>query len=78
MATYGTQDEGAIKNVQFIDNGTIGQKTQNEDKQNTKTQNNMCWTPLYTKKHNKVNKTGALLQTAGGKDKPNIVLMRKS
>jgi hypothetical protein len=33
-------------------------KTQDKDKQNkTKTQHNMCWTPLYAKNINNVNKT---------------------
>ena len=36
----------------------------------------MCWTPLYAKNTNNVNKTYALLQTTGGKDEPNIVLFR--
>ena len=44
----------------------------------TKTQHNMCWTPLFPNKPKKVDRTCALLQTAGGKDEPNIVLMQKS
>jgi hypothetical protein len=43
-----------------------------------KTQHNMCWTPLYANKEKKVNKTGALIQTTGGKNESNIVFMRKS
>jgi hypothetical protein len=42
-------------------------------KNKTKTQHNMCWTPLYV---NNVNKTWATLQTTGGKDEPNIVFVR--
>jgi hypothetical protein len=38
----------------------------------------MCWTPLYANKEKKVNKTGALIQTTGGKNESNIVFMRKS
>jgi hypothetical protein len=41
----------------------------------TKTQHNMCRKQLYT---NNVSKTRTLLQTKGGKDEHNIVLMRKS
>jgi hypothetical protein len=44
----------------------------------TKTQRNMCWTPLYVENTNNVNKTYALLQTNGGTDELNIVCMRKS
>jgi len=32
----------------------------------------------YTQTYTKNNKTRAILQTTGGKDEPNIVLMRKS
>jgi hypothetical protein len=38
----------------------------------------MCWTPLYTNKHKQHRYDCALLQTTGSKDKPNIVVMRKS
>jgi len=39
----------------------------------------MCWEPLYAKQNsNNVNMRRALLQTTGGKDKPNIVFMWKS
>ena len=39
----------------------------------------MCWTPLYTNIYtNNVNMKLALQQTTGGKDRPNIVFMRKS
>ena len=61
-------------------------------KKKTKTQHNMCCTPLYSNKHNttcvvhhytltntnNVNKKRVLLQTTGGKDKPNIDFIRKS
>jgi hypothetical protein len=39
---------------------------------------NMCWSPLCTTKTNNINKTRTLLQTGGGKNKPNIVFMWKS
>jgi hypothetical protein len=48
--------------------------TQDEENQ-TKTQHDMCWTPLYT---NNVNKKRALLKTIGGKDEPSIIFMWKS
>ena len=51
-------------------------------KNKTKTQHNMCWTLLsqhYTQTNtNNIKKTWSLLQTAGGKDEPNIVFMQKS
>jgi hypothetical protein len=40
----------------------------------TKTQHNMCWTPLCASKTDNGNKT----QTTGGKDEPNIVFIRTS
>ena len=43
-------------------------------KNKTKTQHNMCWTPLYATHTNNIDKTCALIQTTGGKDEPNIVL----
>ena len=49
-----------------------------QNKNKTKIQHNKCWTPLYPKKINNVNKTWILLETTGGKDEPNIVFMRKS
>jgi hypothetical protein len=45
-------------------------ETQDEDKQNKKTQNNMWRKPLCSNKQNNVSKTRALLQTTGGKDEP--------
>jgi hypothetical protein len=36
----------------------------------------MCLASLYVNNH-KVNKTCALLQTTGGRDEPNIIIMRK-
>jgi fructose/tagatose bisphosphate aldolase len=50
------------------------QRTQDEDKQNKNT-TQYHYTQTNT---NNVSKTRALLQTAGGKDEPNIVFMRKS
>ena len=41
-------------------------------KDKTKTQHNICWTPLYP---NNLNKTWALIQTTRGKDEPNIVFI---
>jgi len=38
-----------------------------------KSQHNSCWTQLYAN----INKTCFILQTIGGKDEPNIVIMRK-
>jgi hypothetical protein len=57
---------------------TLG--TQNTRRRQTKqkTQHNMCWTPLFATNTNNVNKTRALLQTTGGKDESNIVIIRKS
>ena len=41
--------------------------------------NTICVGHQYTQANiNKVNKSCALLQTTGGKDEPNIVIMRKS
>ena len=59
--------ERVIKNEQSRETGNIGYKRRR------KTQHNMCWTPLYAKNANNVNKTWALVQTTGGKDKLNIV-----
>ena len=50
--------------------------TQDGEKQNT-----ICVWHHYTQTNtntNNINKTRALLQTTGGKDKPNIVFMQKS
>ena len=47
--------------------------TQDEENK-TKTQHNMCWTPLYASKHKQGKQDMTLLQTTGGKDEPNIVL----
>ena len=52
----------------------MGNKTK---KNKAKTQHNMCWTPLFASKHKKVYKTFAFPQTTGGKEKPNIVVIRK-
>jgi hypothetical protein len=42
--------------TQYVLDDTI-QKTKDEDKQNKKTQHNMCWTPPYTRLKMKTNKT---------------------
>jgi len=40
----------------------------------TKTQHNICWTPLKKTNTNNVNKTSALpIQTTGGRDEPNTM-----
>ena len=49
-----------------------------EDKQNKKTQHNICWTPLCATNANNINKTWILLQATGGKNEPNIVSKRRS
>jgi hypothetical protein len=50
-------------------------KTQDEEQ--NKNNNTVCLGHHYTQAStNKVNKTWTLLQTTGGKDEPNIVLMR--
>ena len=54
--------ERAIKNGQSRETG----KTK---KNKTKTQHNMCLTPLYVNT-NSINKSWTLLQTTGGKDEP--------
>ena len=68
--------EGAIQNGQSREMATWG--TQEEDKQNKK-YNTIFVRQQYTQINtNNVNKTLALLQTTGGKVKPNIVFKRKS
>ena len=74
LATQGTQDEDNPEKL-------TTQGTQDEDKhkesdnigytRRRQTQHNMCWT-LYANKHKQ--KTCALLQATGGKDKSNTVL----
>ena len=50
LATQGTQDEG--KQNKNNPEKLATQGTQDEGKQNkTKTQHNMCWTPIYARKH---------------------------
>ena len=64
LATYGTQDE---------------KKKKKKKRNPTKTQHNICVGHHYTQTNtNNVNKTCVLLQRTGGKDEPNIVIMRKS
>ena len=57
---------------------TLG--TQDTRRRLTKQKHNtICVEHRYTQTNtNNVNKTRAILQTTGGKDDPNIVLMRKS
>ena len=67
-------------NGQSIETGNAGHTRQRiKTKQNQKKPNTMCVGHHYPQaKTNNVNKTWALLQTAGGKDEQNIVCMRKS
>ena len=63
--------EGVIKNGQPRDNGSIGYTRRRHTKQNT-----ICVGHHYTQTNtNSVNKTCVVLQTTGGKDKPNIGFM---
>jgi hypothetical protein len=72
---YLTSDITSEKTVKNTE-GTINKKGQSRETGNigytirSKTQHNVCLTPLYTNT-NHVNKTWTVLQTAGGKDKPN-------
>ena len=43
-------------------------RVHNTNKNKSKAQCNMCWTPLCAKNTNNVNKTSALLQTIGSTD----------
>jgi hypothetical protein len=76
LATYGTQDEGAIKHGQSRETGNIEYTRRRKTKQKHNT--------IYVGHHfaqtntNNVNKTSALLQTTGCKNEPNIVIIRKS
>ena len=57
------------------------QGTQNEENQNinkTKTQHNMCWTPLKQSSKHKQHRIWALLQPTGGQDEVNTATMWKS
>ena len=55
------------------ESGKIGYTRQRQTKQKHTT---ICVGHLYTQTYsNKVNKTRALLQTAGGKDEPNIIFI---
>ena len=55
------------------------QGTQNKRRRQTKQKHNtICFGNYAQANTNNVNKTWALLQTAGDKDGPNIVFMRKS
>ena len=50
-------------------------KTQDEDKKKEKKTHTICVGHYYAQTNtNNVNKTWALVQTTGGKDKPNIVI----
>ena len=61
--------EGAIKN------GLSRETGNKQDQKKTTTQYVLDYSQANT---NNINKTCSLLQTTGGKDKPNIVFMRKS
>jgi hypothetical protein len=65
----------SIKNEQFRE---IGNKRQNEDKQNKNTPRYVLDTTVRQTNKNHVHKTRSFLQTIGGKDEPNIVFIRKS
>ena len=59
----------------------IKQKTktkQNHNTENSKNEQEENVGHHYTQTYTKNNKRRAILQTTGGKDEPNIVLMRKS
>ena len=43
--------EGAIKNEQSKETGNVWYTKQKTKKNKTKTQHNMCWTPLCANKH---------------------------
>jgi hypothetical protein len=68
--------EGEIKNRQSRENGNIWHTKRRQAKQTHNT--------IYVGHHNvqintnNINKTWTLLQPIGGKNEPNIVLMRKS
>ena len=66
--------EGAIKTRQSREAGNIGYTRRRKTKQK---HNTICIGHHYANTNN-VNKTWTLLQTPGGKDEPNIVVMRKS
>ena len=67
--------EGTIKNVTSRETGNIGYTRRRQTKQK---HNTLCVRHDYEQINtNNVYKT-SLLQTAGGKDEPNIVFMRKS
>ena len=68
--------EGGIKNWQSRETGNIGYTKRRKTKQK---HNTICVGHHYAQTNtNNVNKTWALLQTTGGKDEPNIVVMQKS
>jgi hypothetical protein len=65
--------EGQSTNGQSRERGNIGYIRRRKTKQK---HNTICVVHHYMQTNtNKVNKTCALLQTTGGKDKPNIVYM---
>ena len=68
--------EGSIKKGQSRETGNIGFTKRRKTKHKQYT---ICVGHHYAQANtNNVNKTRALLQTAGGKDEPNIVVMRNS
>ena len=68
--------EGTIKNGKYRETGNIGYTRRRQTKQKHKA---ICVGLHYVKTNtSNVNRTWALLQTTEGKDKPNIVFMRKS
>jgi hypothetical protein len=56
MSRHKTKTNKTKNITQYMLDTTI-YKTQDEDKQNKKTQHNICWTPPYTRHKMKTNKT---------------------
>ena len=67
IQTLQNTDE-VIKNGHSIATGSIGNTSRRQKK--TKTQDNMCWTPLSKNKHNTHHRSH--LQATRGKSEPNI------
>ena len=76
---FGINDRGYRRDNQNMDNRRNWQHRAHKTKKSkTSTQHNMCWTQRHTNKPNNGNKTLALIQTTGGKDKRNIASTWKS
>ena len=64
------------QNRQYRETVNIGLTRHKTKTNKTKTQRNICWTPVCTNTNtNNVNKPWALLQTTGDRDEPNIVFV---